>query len=311
MSDWYYEIVDDDHEYDDDYVYYDELVRDENGSSIALCTLSSINWGNIRTPADFRKPCELAVRGLDALLDYQKYPVLAAQLSTMEFRPLGVGIINFAFWLAKNNSTYQDPNLELVDEWAEAWSYYLIKASAKLAKEKGPCERNVDTKYGKGITPNQTYKKDVDQLVPHKERMDWKSLREQLKETGIRNATLMALMPAECQSLYNEIKLADGSNIMLGKFIEEHSILDINKIHESGIPGQRYALKRPVELYNGNIAYECYYNGYQEVTEIEMEDGSVFKFTNNHKLLVNRDGQQQWITVENLTEDDDIISVNG
>ena len=169
---------------------------DENGE-IALCTLSAINWGNIKSPSDFQKPCELAVRGLDALLDYQKYPVLAAELATMKRRPLGIGIINFAFWLAKNDTNYQDPNLELVDEWAEAWSYYLIKASADLAAEKGACPGTPETKYGQGITPNQTYKKDVDELVKHQERMDWKGLRKQLAETGIRNSTLMALMPAE------------------------------------------------------------------------------------------------------------------
>jgi len=164
---------------------------------ISLCTLSAINWGNMRKPSDFERVCDLAVRGLDALLDYQKYPVIAAELSTQKRRPLGIGIINFAFWLAKNDTTYQDPNLELVDEWAEAWSYYLIKASANLAAERGACPGNSETKYGLGITPNQTYKRDVDELVPHCERLPWAELREQLKQTGIRNSTLMALMPAE------------------------------------------------------------------------------------------------------------------
>ena len=167
---------------------------------ISLCTLSAINWGNIRTPADFERVCRLAVRGLDALLSYQNYPILAAQLSTEKRRPLGVGIINFAYWLAKNGLTYQHidaDGLALVDEWAEAWSYYLIKASADLAVEFGAPSGNMETKYGHGITPNQTYKKDLDELVKHKERMDWKGLRKQLKATGIRNSTLMALMPAE------------------------------------------------------------------------------------------------------------------
>ena len=107
---------------------------------ISLCTLSAINWGNIRTPADFERVCRLAVRGLDALLSYQNYPILAAQLSTEKRRPLGVGIINFAYWLAKHDLTYQHidaDGLALVDEWAEAWSYYLIKASADLAVELG------------------------------------------------------------------------------------------------------------------------------------------------------------------------------
>ena len=171
-------------------------IDDPNGE-ISLCTLSAINWGAIKDPAEFENICNLAVRGLDELLDYQQYPVLAAGLGTMRRRPLGIGIINFAYWLAKHDTNYQDPNLELVDEWAEAWSYYLIKASANLAVENGACSGTVETKYGQGITPNQTYKKDVDELVKHKERLDWKGLRKQLKETGIRNSTLMALMPAE------------------------------------------------------------------------------------------------------------------
>ena len=164
---------------------------------IALCTLSAINWGLIKDPKEFEKPCALAVRGLDALLSYQNYPVLAAENATMKRRPLGIGIINLAYFLARNDTNYTNPNLELVDEYAEAWSYYLIKASADLAVEKGACPGVDETKYGDGITPNQTYKSDVDELVKHKERMDWKGLRKQLADTGIRNSTLMALMPAE------------------------------------------------------------------------------------------------------------------
>ena len=159
--------------------------------------MSAINWGLIRNPEDFEKPCTLAVRGLDSLLSYQEYPVKAAKNATMKRRPLGIGIINLAYFLARNDTNYTNPNLNLIDEYAEAWSYYLIKASADLASEYGPCPGNDETLYGCGITPNQTYKKDVDELMPHKERLNWKSLREQLKETGIRNSTLMALMPSE------------------------------------------------------------------------------------------------------------------
>ena len=109
--------------------------NDENGE-IALCTLSAINWGNIKRPEDFAKPCELAVRGLDALLTYQDYPVKAAYNATMGRRPLGVGIINLAYWMAKNGMTYSNPDLAMIDEFAESWSYYLIKASADLAADK-------------------------------------------------------------------------------------------------------------------------------------------------------------------------------
>ena len=174
-------------------------VRDKEGE-ISLCTLSAINWGNISEPSKFKKVCRLAVRGLDALLDYQSYPVLAAELSTMKRRPLGIGIINFAYWLAKNDLTYQNigkRGLAKVDEWAEAWSYYLIEASVELAEEYGPITGTGETRYGDGITPNMTYKKEVDELVTHKERLPWDELRERLRNSGIRNSTLMALMPAE------------------------------------------------------------------------------------------------------------------
>ena len=197
-----FEVVDSTKE-DDDYVYVEEMV-DTHGAAIALCTLSAINWGLIDDPSDFEKPCEMAVRALDALLDYQDYPVKAAEIANKARRPLGIGIINFAYWLAKNDLNYQDideQGLMKVDTMAEAWSYYLIKASVKLAKEKGACEWSDQTKYGQGILPIDTYKKDVDALMGNsgasKLLVPWAVIREDLKEYGIRNSTLMALMPAE------------------------------------------------------------------------------------------------------------------
>ena len=171
-------------------------IHDADGE-ISLCTLAAINWGKIKKPADFEKPCTLVVRALDALLDYQAYPVLAAQLGTMNRRPLGVGIINFAYWLAKNNTNYSNPNLELIHEYTEAWSYYLIKASVDLSKETYRCTKSNETKYEHGLMPIDTYKKEVDELVAPKYNMDWDELRANAQEYGIRNSTLMALMPAE------------------------------------------------------------------------------------------------------------------
>jgi len=172
-------------------------LNDPDGE-IALCTLSAINWGAFKAPEEMEKACGLAVRGLDALLTYQNYPVLAARMSTENRRPLGVGIINLAYWLAKNDFTYSDPScLPELDRWAQHWSYYLIKASADLAEEYGACPKSDETKYHHGILPVDTYKRDVDELVPHKDLVDWSGLRKQLKKTGIRNSTLMALMPAE------------------------------------------------------------------------------------------------------------------
>lgn len=185
----------------DNYEYFEENIMDPSTGSIALCTLSAMNWGLIREPKDFEKPCTLAVRGLDALLSYQNYPVPAAEANTMMYRNLGVGIINFAYWLAKNGLKYSDPAaLELVDEYAEAWSYYLIKASVDLAREQGACQAVCNTKYASGIMPLDTRKREVDELVTHQERMPWDALRQAARDHGIRNATLMALMPSETSS---------------------------------------------------------------------------------------------------------------
>jgi len=176
-----------------------EHLHDENGE-IALCTLSAINWGNVNSPSDFESMCEMAVRGLDALLDYQSYPVKAAEISNKARRPLGIGIINLAYWLAKNDLTYQHIDAEglaKIDEMVEAWSYYLLKASVKLAKEQGACEWYHETKYSQGLLPIDTYKKDVDELVAPNYKMNWDALRQELQEYGIRNSTLLALMPAE------------------------------------------------------------------------------------------------------------------
>ena len=170
---------------------------DDHTGEISLCTLSAINWGLINHPKEFEKWCDLSVRALDELLDYQNYPIAAAEQGTKNRRPLGIGIINLAYFLAKRGMKYDESAFEIVDEYAEAWSYYLIKASANLAQEKGKIPKNNDTKYARGVLPNDTYKGAIDNLIEHKERFPWDELRTQLKDTGIRNSTLMALMPAE------------------------------------------------------------------------------------------------------------------
>ena len=192
-----YEIVDQIDPSDQENYYVTETFESESKSEISLCTLAAINWGKIRKPTDFEKPATLVVRALDALLDYQDYPVRAAAIGTRNRRPLGVGIINFAYWLARNGSNYSDPNLDLVHEYAEAWSYYLIKASVDLAEEVGQCPKSDETLYHEGIFPIDTYKKDVDELSHPGYKMDWSGLYLRATDHGIRNSTLMALMPAE------------------------------------------------------------------------------------------------------------------
>ena len=164
---------------------------------ISLCTLSAINWGLINEPSEFKKYCNLSVRALDELLDYQSYPVRAAERGTMNRRPLGIGIINLAYFLAKRGLKYNEEAFDIVDEYAEAWSYYLIEASQELATEKGEIPLKNHTKYADGVLPIDTYKRELDNLIENKERLPWNELRNKLLETGTRNSTLMALMPAE------------------------------------------------------------------------------------------------------------------
>ena len=172
-------------------------VNKPSEGEIALRTLGAINWGMINDPTEFEKPATVLVRALDNLLTYQDYKHEAAHKATMNRRPLGIGIINLAYFLAKRGLKYDKKALRTVDEYAEAWSYHLIKASVGLAEERGACPLSYETKYAFGYTPNQTYKPAVDDLVPYKERMPWDELRERLKASGIRNSTLMACMPSE------------------------------------------------------------------------------------------------------------------
>ena len=196
-----YDITDNTSVLDPDYEYFNGIpVENEDAGAIALCTLSAVNWGVFKKPEDMERACTLAVRGLDALLDYQTYPVLAAELATLKRRPIGIGIINFAYFLAKNNKKYDDDALDLVDTWAQHWSYYIIKASADLAKENGCCPGSSETKYHQGILPVDTYKQEVDEILPHSDKVDWEGLRQQLKEHGMRNSTTCSLMPSETSS---------------------------------------------------------------------------------------------------------------
>jgi ribonucleoside-diphosphate reductase alpha chain len=179
-------------------------IEDEEGE-ISLCTLAATNMGKIDKLAQLEDIADITVRALNEVLDYQDYPVKAAYNSTMKRRPLGVGLIGLAHFLAKKGFGYNRLALNAVDEFAEAWSYYLIKASVNLAREQGPCPGWKETKYSDGWTPNLTHSAELDKLLPHKERLDWEGLRRDLKEYGIRNSTLMACMPSETSSqLSNE-----------------------------------------------------------------------------------------------------------
>ncbi|MGP9687585.1 class 1a ribonucleoside-diphosphate reductase subunit alpha [Psychrobacter sp. AOP22-C1-C5] len=175
-------------------------INDEEGE-IALCTLSAVNLGKVENVSDIEEPAELIVRALDALLDYQDYPVKAAQNGSMRRRTLGVGVINYAYYLAKNGVRYSDDSaLGLTHQTFEALQFYLLKASNKLAKEQGACPAFNETTYSQGILPIDTYKADLDKICQEPLHLDWETLRGEITEHGLRNSTLTALMPSETSS---------------------------------------------------------------------------------------------------------------
>ena len=176
-------------------------IDDDNGE-IALCILSAVNLGLIKDKDDLEELCDLSVRALDEIIDYQEYPIVAAKQSAQSRRSLGIGYIGLAHYLAKNHVSYGDKEaLELVDETTEAFQYYLLKASNNLAQEKGKCEYFEKTKYSDGILPIDTYKKDLDKIVKRKLSYDWKQLRKDIQEHGLRHSTLSAQMPSESSSV--------------------------------------------------------------------------------------------------------------
>ena len=180
----------------------DPISHIDGDGEIALCILSAINVGIIKNYDELGTLCDLAVRGLEELIDYQQYPVAAAERSTLARRSLGIGYIGLAHFLAKNKVKYSDPKAhELVHELTERFQYELLKSSNQIASEKGACDYFDRTKYSYGILPIDTYKKDVDSITPNKLQCDWDKLRTCIKVHGLRHSTLTAQMPSESSSV--------------------------------------------------------------------------------------------------------------
>jgi len=175
-------------------------INDTEGE-IALCTLSAFNLGALESLDELEGLADLVVRALDALLEYQDYPVKAALNATNKRRSLGVGVINYAYYLAKNGTNYtSDTALGLTHRTFEAIQFYLLKASVQLAREFGPCGAFNETTYAKGILPIDSYKSDLDAVCSEPLLLDWESLRQEIQKDGLRNSTLTALMPSETSS---------------------------------------------------------------------------------------------------------------
>jgi ribonucleoside-diphosphate reductase alpha chain len=180
----------------------DPIQHIDGEGEIALCILSAINVGKLKHLDDLQELCDLSVRGLEELIDYQNYPVKAAERSTKYRRSLGVGYIGLAHYLAKHGYKYDDSQaLTEIHKLTEAFQYYLLKASNQIAREKGPCEGFSRTKYADGILPIDTYKRDVDELVAPDYAYDWENLRHDIVAHGLRHSTLSAQMPSESSSV--------------------------------------------------------------------------------------------------------------
>ena len=175
---------------------------DDPTGRIALCTLGSINWGAFRNPEDMRRAARILHRSLNNILDYQQFLSIQSKLSNDEIRPLGIGVTNLAYWHAKRSLRYGEKDaLAEVKSWAEHLAYYLTEASVELAKERGKCEGSDKTRYGQGIFPWELRANGVNQLTDFAPELDWETLRANMKEHGVRNATQMAIAPVESSSV--------------------------------------------------------------------------------------------------------------
>ena len=285
-------------------------IDNDGPQEIATCILSALNVGKIKSDEELEELCDLAVRGLEELIDYQDYPVKAAENFTKRRRSLGVGYIGLAHYLAKLGFNYDSQEAwDAVHGLSESFQYFLLKSSLQIAKEKGPCQYFNRTKYAHGILPIDTYKKDVDELVTPNLQHDWETLREDIKLYGIRHSTLSAQMPSEsCLFWEHKIKTQYG-------YINFHEICEKNDIDWETVENTDaigwYNLKNPIEV-ETQEGYKkvdkLYFNGNKEVVSITFDNGKVIKCTPNHRFLVNNvDGTRIWKRVHELYENDDVV----
>ena len=175
---------------------------DDVEGRIALCTLGSINWGAFRNPEDMRRACRILQRSLCNILDYQDFLSIQSKLSNDEIQPLGIGVTNLAYWHAKRGLRYGEKDaLQDVKSWMEHQAFYLTEATVELARERGPCLHSTHTRYGKGIFPWELRAEGVNELADFAPELDWETLRVNMKQYGVRNATLMAIAPVESSSV--------------------------------------------------------------------------------------------------------------
>lgn len=279
----------------------------DNQGSVALCTLSSVNFGKVNKPSDLENPCRSAVRALDHLLSYQEYPVKEAENFTKKYRALGVGVVGFAHFLAKRGLKYNLDAASVVDEYMEAFMYYLIDESVELAKEYGACEGYSDTCYTQGLFPWEKRNKNIDQVVPMTTRHPWEALREKVKKYGIRNATLAAIAPTEsCLKWDTTLDFYLGGKKVTGDF---HDIAKGNNLDPKAIEFSGDKVSIPLKdtfidtRFGKKEVTNLHYNGVAKTMKITLESGEVISCTMNHKFLVKDTecGELYWKMAGELT----------
>lgn len=286
---------------------------DDETGRIALCTLGSINWGAFRNPEDMRRACRILHRSLNNILDYQDFLSIQSKKSNDEIRPIGIGVTNLAYWHAKRNLKYgEDDALAEVKTWIEYQTYFLTEANIELAKERGACELSYRTSYGRGVFPWEKRAKGVNDLTSFVPELNWEPLRADMLQYGVRNATVGAIAPVEsCQSWRNLLNFANGTSKNFHQMLEDQGI-SWKEIEIECEPGTVVELAQPIEISGRSgveVVTSVVYNGLKPVNTIEFEDGTVMNFTDNHRLLVCRDGVETWVHVFELQEGDDIVQV--
>lgn len=290
-------------------LYSSEYVEGE----ISVCSLSAIVAGRVK-PEEYYNVAYYTLLGIDNVIELMNYPFPNLETTAKARRNVGVGITNLAYDLAKRGLTYNSiEGKNYIHQLAELHSYSLTKASLQLAKERGVCDWMHKTKYPQGWLPIDTYNKNVDKVHTQELLCDWESLRKEIIENGgIRNSVLEANMPCEsCNKFDNKIQTVDYGNI------DFHEICEINGIDykklESEDTQKWLDLKNPLKVYTKEGILEAdklYYNGNCEVFEIEFEDGNIYSFTGNHKLLISIENEEKWVKVSELTGDEEILCLN-
>jgi|APSaa5957512535_1039671.scaffolds.fasta_scaffold02611_23 hypothetical protein len=291
---------------------------DLDNGMISLCILGCINFGKLTNITRLDSLTSIFVRFLDNLIDEQEYPMDAAEWPTKGYRFLGIGISDFAHFLAKNDARLGTLKAkELTHKWAERFEYGLIKASNQLAKERGHCAYYNRTKFSDGLLPVDIYNKNVDKLIENRLLCDWEGLRKDIKEYGIRNATLSAIPPTASSSLVSNCQTKDGEIVTAGgikslELIMEDNDICYESIENSGVQ-QWIEFSKPIMVqtrFGMNKSSRIWYNGEVDTKTITFDDGHEYSFTMNHKLLVMRDYCESWVKVKDLKEGDDVIAVN-